>query len=112
MKVTQNPSPNQNTHAIDKSQEAKSSGDTARARAAGTYSQISSDPDSSVEISDRARLMNQASSVAKAAPDVRADKIAALKQSIQNGSYQVDSGKVADRLVDEHFGSHFGKNHL
>src|SRR3989344_8544414 len=55
-----------------------------------------------VEISDRAKLMQQATDLAKASPDVRAEKVAALKKSIQDGTYKVDSQAVADKLVDEH----------
>lgn len=65
-----------------------------------------------VEISDNARLMQKAMDVAKSAPDSRADKINQIKKSIRDGSYKVDSAKVADKLVDEHLGTDFGKNTL
>lgn len=67
---------------------------------------------SNVEISDGALLMRQASEIAKNSPDIRADKVAALKAQIQNGSYRVDAKAVADKLVDEHLGADFGKNNL
>ncbi|NBV49938.1 flagellar biosynthesis anti-sigma factor FlgM [bacterium] len=66
----------------------------------------------SVEISEHAQLMKQASEIAKSTPDIRWDKVNALKQSIKNGTYQVESSKVADRLVDEHVRNDFGKNLL
>jgi len=65
-----------------------------------------------VEISDNAKLMRQASDIAKAAGEIRRDKIAALKKSIQDGTYQVDAKEIADRLVDEHLNADFGKNNL
>ena len=34
-------------------------------------------------------------------PDVRHDLVAELKSRIQNGSYKVDSEKVADKLIEE-----------
>lgn len=34
-----------------------------------------------------------------AAPVVNAAKVAAVKQSVQNGTYQINSGRVADKLV-------------
>ena len=34
-------------------------------------------------------------------PDVRHDKVAELKSRIQNGSYKVDTQKVADKLIEE-----------
>ena len=33
--------------------------------------------------------------------DVRNDKVAELKSQIQNGSYEIDSAKVADKLIEE-----------
>lgn len=66
----------------------------------------------SVEISDNARMMQKAMQAAKGAPDTRTDRVAQLKKSILDGSYKVDSGKVADKLVDEHVGTDFGKNTL
>lgn len=66
----------------------------------------------SVEISDNARLMQKAMQAAKNAPESRADKVQQLKKAILNGSYKVDSQKVADKLVDEHLGTDFGKNSL
>ncbi len=65
-----------------------------------------------VEISDSARLMQRAEDVARSAPDVRADRVATLKQSIKDGSYQVDNGSLADRIIEEHLFSGFGKNNL
>jgi negative regulator of flagellin synthesis FlgM len=54
------------------------------------------------EISSRAREMATAKQVAAQTPDVREDRVEALRRQIQNGSYKVDSDAVADRLVDEH----------
>lgn len=65
-----------------------------------------------VEISERAQLMKQAMDIAQNTPDVRKDKIEALKKSVKEGTYQVDSAQVADRLVEEHLRSDFGKNLL
>jgi negative regulator of flagellin synthesis FlgM len=65
-----------------------------------------------VEISERAQLMKQAMDIARNSPDVRKDKIESLKKSIKEGTYQVESSKIADRLVDDHLRSDFGKNLL
>jgi len=65
-----------------------------------------------VEISEHAQLMKQASDIAKSAPEIRQDRVNSLKKSIQDGTYQIDSAAVADRLVDEHFRHDFGKNLL
>lgn len=66
----------------------------------------------SVEISPEAQLMKQASEIAKNAPDLRLDKVEQLKKSIKEGSYQIESSKIADRLVEDHLKNHFGKSHL
>ncbi|HEX9157310.1 MAG TPA: flagellar biosynthesis anti-sigma factor FlgM [Syntrophales bacterium] len=34
-------------------------------------------------------------------PDVRQDKVEKLRKQIQQGSYQVDAGRVADRILEE-----------
>ncbi len=65
-----------------------------------------------VEISDAAKLMEQASDVAKSSPDIRADKVAALKKSILDGTYKIDAQAIADKLVDEHLANDFGPNNL
>ena len=39
--------------------------------------------------------------IARATPDVRMDKVNALKEQIKNGTYKVDSGKIADGMLRE-----------
>jgi len=108
MKVS-NQSPLQ-SQIIEKSKEAgtpsKVSSDISRAD--GTRGQTGAE----IEISERAQLMKQAMELARNTPDVRKDKIESLKKSVKDGTYQVDSSKVADRLVEEHLRNDFGKNLL
>ena len=54
------------------------------------------------QISERAKELLRVKELAKQAPDVREDRIEALKKQFEAGSYSVDAGKVADSLVDEH----------
>ncbi len=54
-----------------------------------------------VEISQTSQDIRKIESVLKTTPDVRADKIRALKQQIENGSYQVDSKKVANAMLKD-----------
>jgi negative regulator of flagellin synthesis FlgM len=54
------------------------------------------------EISGKAKEFAQAKAVASQAPDVREDKIAALKARIAAGTYQIDANKIADKMVDDH----------
>lgn len=54
------------------------------------------------DISAKGKEYAAAKAAAAAAPDVREDKIAALKAKIAEGKYHVDVDAVADRMVDEH----------
>jgi negative regulator of flagellin synthesis FlgM len=53
-----------------------------------------------VKWSADAKLATEALALAKAAPDTRSEKVAALKAAIANGSYKVDSSAVADRMIE------------
>ena len=52
-----------------------------------------------VELSRLAKDLQRATEIAKAAPEVRPEKVAALKEKIENGSYEVDSKKVASKMI-------------
>ncbi len=52
-----------------------------------------------VELSSTAREMKQIESVLESTPDVRADKVKAIKEQIEAGTYQVDSKKVANAML-------------
>ncbi len=56
---------------------------------------------SNVNLSSKARDMQKAKDVAKAAPDVDVDKVARMKALIAQGNYKVDANAIADRFVDE-----------
>jgi flagellar biosynthesis anti-sigma factor FlgM len=58
-------------------------------------------PAARVELSSRSREMHQALEVANAAPDVRADKVAAAKERIANGTYTVNAEVVARGILDK-----------
>src|SRR4051812_38037455 len=55
----------------------------------------------SVAVSERARELSRAQEAVESAPDIRADKVARLKQQIENGSYSVPAEMVAEKLLDE-----------
>ena len=107
MKVTQNPLPNsaglENTKATD-----RVAPKTADPVTKGKRPQAGSD--SPVSISDQAYLMKQARDIVYSTPDIRGDKVSDLKRKIKDGSYKVDAQAVADKLVDEHLATSFGKN--
>lgn len=71
---------------------------------AGDYAKAArrSDSDAAqVNISPRAREMAAAARAVRETPDVREDKVASLKQAIQNGTYKPDAGKIADGIARE-----------
>lgn len=69
-------------------------------------SKVSSEQSAKSEISPKAREFAAAKAIATQTPDVREEKVAALKRRIAEGKYEVDAMKVADRLVDDHLSSH------
>ena len=56
--------------------------------------------DAIVNISRASKEAQQINEIILAEPDVREDKVAALKESIESGRYKVDDEGVADKLVD------------
>jgi negative regulator of flagellin synthesis FlgM len=57
--------------------------------------------DAKVDVSERGQMMQKAKDIAS---DTSVDegKVARLQKMIDEGSYKVDSDKIADRLLDEH----------
>lgn len=82
----------------NKAQDASSSGKADKVAASGAQIEGSARTD----ISSKAREFSKAKEVASAAPDVREERIAELKRRIQSGSYQMDPGAIADKMVNEH----------
>lgn len=54
-----------------------------------------------IQISPRSRLLQKASQVVYQTPEVRPEKVAALKDAIEQGTYQVETRKVANKLLVE-----------
>ena len=50
---------------------------------------------------DKAAAYDKALTIARNTPDVREDKVADLKKRIDAGTYQIDSGKIADSMLRE-----------
>jgi negative regulator of flagellin synthesis FlgM len=55
-----------------------------------------------VDLSAKAKDFQRIRKILDQTPDVRQEKVAALKDRIANGSYVVDSGKVAAKMAGEH----------
>jgi negative regulator of flagellin synthesis FlgM len=54
-----------------------------------------------VELSAQSKEMQKIYDMVQLAPDVRAEKVASLKKAIKEGSYEVDSEAVADKMIKD-----------
>ena len=55
-----------------------------------------------VVISDAAKRIQEARAQLDQIPDVREDKVAELRDQIQNGTYHADAEETAEKLLKEH----------
>lgn len=60
----------------------------------------------SPDAKERAEAQQKALKIARDTPDVREDRVAELKKQIQAGTYQIDSGKIADGMLREAIKDH------
>jgi negative regulator of flagellin synthesis FlgM len=58
-----------------------------------------------VVISEAAKRIQETRAKLDEVPDVREDKVAELRDQIQNGTYQVDAQKTAEKLLKEQLGN-------
>ncbi|MBW7956358.1 MAG: flagellar biosynthesis anti-sigma factor FlgM [Deltaproteobacteria bacterium] len=54
----------------------------------------------SVDISPKAREFQRAKSLLDSVPDMRVEKVVKLKNEVDQGSYEVDAGKVAEKMIE------------
>ena len=104
MRVNPGVSPNiqgTQTEGLKKSEQTSKT-DRTKSVDTGTKASETSAAPARAEISDKAKDLAKAYAVASAAPDVREDRIAELKKRIASGDYNVDSDKVADKMISEH----------
>lgn len=66
-----------------------------------TVSPLQSPRADRIEISDAARRIAELKAEISMIGDVRDEKVLALKQAIQSGSYSVDAAKIAERILNE-----------
>ncbi|WP_298994971.1 flagellar biosynthesis anti-sigma factor FlgM [uncultured Desulfovibrio sp.] len=86
--------PYSNTANLEKSGEARLKG-----RASATPSE--SPQGDTVSVSQDALLLTEARRTAQNTPDVRAEKVEALRIQVSNGTYKPDSKLIAANLVRE-----------
>ncbi len=55
----------------------------------------------SVQLSGDAKMMAEARGVATEASDVRTEKVAALREQVQNGTYKIDNNRIAEGILKE-----------
>lgn len=78
--------------------------ETAGSAAPGDASATPSPPpdqDAAAAAADQARLMEKARQVVYQTPEVRPGKVARLKEAVEEGAYEVDARKVANRIITE-----------
>lgn len=54
-----------------------------------------------VVISDAARRIQEAQKQIQAIPDVRADKVAEIRNQIENGTYEIKADQIAGKMIKE-----------
>ena len=52
-----------------------------------------------VELSDMGKRVQEANKQLENIPDIREDKVAQLKEQVENGTYEIDAEKVADKML-------------
>ncbi len=56
-----------------------------------------------IEFSGDAIAASEGVEAAKTAPDIRAEKVAALKAAVKNGTYKTDAKQIADSMIQKSF---------
>jgi negative regulator of flagellin synthesis FlgM len=54
-----------------------------------------------VELSSRAMDLKELHARAAAAPDVRTEKVEEIKMQVDNGTYSIDTGKIAEKVIED-----------
>ncbi len=106
MKITQNPAPN--TQNIERTRHTESSLPIEK----NTKNSQPVSSDTYLNISDDAKMISRAIDIIRTTPDIRKEKVAELKKMIQEGAYKIDSEKLAEKIIEEHLATDFGKNNL
>ena len=58
-------------------------------------------PEEKVDFSTTAKDIQQAKNALNSLPDVRQEKVQEVKAQVEKGTYNVNAGKIADKMVNE-----------
>lgn len=73
---------------------------TSKANSAGRKTAASADFRDRLQISNAGKDMQTAKMAVANAPDVRADRVAAIKSALADGTYNVSGDDFADRIME------------
>jgi negative regulator of flagellin synthesis FlgM len=62
---------------------------------------VSVKPEETVDLSTKAKDIQQAKNALNSLPDIREEKVQEIKTQVDKGTYNVDAGKVADKMVKD-----------
>lgn len=88
-----------NPYTQTKVEQGEETGAAAKLAAKAKAKSASSTGDR-VSVSEDAKLMAEAAKRAQEAPDVRVDRVEALRAQVQSGTYTPDSRQIAQKMVD------------
>ena len=54
-----------------------------------------------VSISEKARHLDQAKSMAESAQDIRDEKVRGIKARVMTGTYYVEASRIADKIIED-----------
>ena len=75
--------------------------DKEKAEAASEQPETQQTKADTVALSNAAKNLQEAQKQLEAIPDVREDKVAQLKEQIENGTYEIDEEKIADKMLKD-----------
>lgn len=101
MNINFNPNQPINAYQTDRSQEARQARFSSNSQSQEIDSSTQGDR---VSVSQNAVLLTEARRTAQATPDVRQEKVDALREQVTNGTYQVDTTQLASKLLAEEGG--------
>lgn len=92
-----------NTNGVDKLNSEYVQRDLKKIKDAEKVSGNNADEDR-VELSSKALDLKAMQDIARLAPDIRAEKVTAIKAQMDSGSYKISAEKLADKMMEEFAG--------